>query len=1090
MNVRCPNCSAVFPAAIAANGVRQPIECPLCLLRFEPSGEETISLPEMPASPTGASAPSEDEFEAFGAPAPPLDTTTTVVPQSFRLGGPATAGPRATLPRGRPDPSMPPQRTSNTADSQEIDFNAADPSSAIDFSALLSDAVHAVEKPQGRSAFGRIGAPRAGAGAIEESILAGRVGAARPPQPLAPPPSDPDSLFEAAGSVPMARDDDLDVPVTPGRGDGSGPATRRLEPVSIRSKAKKATSSSGKGLVAVLLGVLGAGAAADFLGYGFMASKLWLPADPAATRKMGPVVSADLEKPLPLLDTQATYQAEIKRLQAVLVARPDDAAAQATLADRLLDLLERNPAVFDADPALRKDLDAAVARVPGVQPRLAVLDQLAAHGPGAEAAFGALVAPLDAGGLDDQAVAARARLVLFERRLEAGALATPGLTAAPEQDPLRLPPGNDIGIKAAAAQIAKLRPQFATAPNRIKLVLLDAALRDRLARYDAKDGEPDLVALLEPIAKAATDHIEARVLLASAHLEQSRLDQADGLTAEALRLAGDQLSPAWQRRVLLVQARIAGRRGDRSALVKTLQTSLLAIKQDELTTIRLARLLLAERRLDEGHKLLQTAKKEGLFKSVAFEVALVEYWLAVNRNEDALAELVEATRLYPDSVDLLYLRGQVEDKQQHSATARDYFTQVLAREPRHLRAILRLGELQGTAGRHDEALATLSSARKLIGDDEALLKLIAEELVLLRREVEARQVLSRLLEIQPDNRQYLLRAAQMDLKVGEVDRALGFLRQLRKLKALDREAAIQMAVALAGKGQPDEAAATLMPFAEQAPTDIVLNTAAGRFLIDSKDYDRAQTVLGRATSLANGKSGEALFQFGRLAFRRGEVDQGISRMKQAIDVDGLAHEYRFELARSLFDLLEQVGARGLAVVELQTIAGGAEMYDKAGRKVTYLADVHRMLARHFSELHRYPNALPHLREVRRLAPNDVDALVQLGKALHLTGSPEAADVLRRVLRHRPGDGPAALYLGLHALAKGRSSEALAWLQQAAQGGSGGLAEAWYHVALIQKERGQDVPALKAVEQYLRQAPADEPYRKDAEGLRRSLGGGR
>jgi tetratricopeptide (TPR) repeat protein len=309
---------------------------------------------------------------------------------------------------------------------------------------------------------------------------------------------------------------------------------------------------------------------------------------------------------------------------------------------------------------------------------------------------------------------------------------------------------------------------------------------------------------------------------------------------------------------------------------------------------------------------------------------------------------------------------------------------------------------------------------------------------------------------------------------------------LRDQKALDREAAVQMALALADKRSFAEAAQVLEPFADQAPTDIELNALIGRLYIDVSALDRATVYVQRAVQTANGKSAEALFQYGRLAFKRGDVSQGISRMKQAIDTDRLAHQYRFELAKFLLDVKGDAKARKVAIDELETIVRSAEGLAKADRPVQNLAEVHRQLARGFMEEHDYQKAAKNLELATELVPSDLEGRAELGKALYYLRDERAGPVLRSVLSRKPGDGKASLYLALHLLGKRRPAEALPLLQSAAQTGDVRFAEAWFHMALIQKERENLQQALRDVEQYLERGPRDGTYRGDAESLRRTL----
>jgi len=1047
-------------------------------LRFQTGGEETISLPQAPGP--GAVAPLDDEFEHFGAPVQHVKTV---------------AFSQSTRPSEPPRSIEPTQTASSRPPSEvvEIGFSTPDQSEGIDFNALLADAVESpparsptLAEPTRASPFGRISQPRGGAGASDDITL----GAVKPLSPTtsaatvsAPLPGAAADDFDAMFDLPVAAAtdgefEDISVGLSAGAEDVPEPVVVRRPPPRVRPARRPSGPSRPLRAVAValVLFAVGLGIAAQFMGYGWFASKLWLTHDDATSRARSRARTDTMLKDVHLLDTRASYREEIKRLEQIVSVWKSDKEAHAALLDRYLDLLEREPVFLHAEAALAKGLEAELAR--GIVPkRLDILRKLAA-GEVAEAAT--LAAELRTGTVDDVGVFVRLRLAAQEQQLREQSLTNPGLTSAAQRDPLRADTAADAGLAEARKALASIQEAAARAPNAMKFKVLDATLHDRMGEY------AEAIALLETITPTVPEHVDARLTLASSYLESSHLERADTLVAEAMHIATD-VAPdkLRQQEAWLVTARIAAKRGSNEALIKALQAALLANPADELSTLRLGRLLMAEKRGDEAHRLFAAGKSLG-FKSIAFEVALVEHWLYINRSEDALAEIVEATKLYPNSVDLLYLRGQVEDKQSHFATARDYFSQVIAREPRHQRAIARLAELQSAAGRHDEALATLNAAQAKLGDDEDILRRISEELEALGRGDEARKILDILLKIAPDNRTYLLRAAQLDLKVGETERALSFLQRLRKNHALNRDAGLQLARALAQKGRADEAAATLTPFAEQEPNDVALNTQAGAFLIDAKDYDRAATALQRATTVANGRDAQALFQFGRLAFRRGDPTLGVQRIKQAIALDASAPEFHLELAKSLFDIKGLPDARKLAVAELETLLASETAYAKAGRALPDPTVVHALLARALFEDHRYAQAIDHLRAVTVRHPDDAEAMVQLGRALYYGGRPDAAITLRDALRLRPADGTAALYLGLLALKTDQSSEAMRWLHMAAQTHRRDTAEAWYHLALIHKDRAQYGSANNALTGYFADAAADDPYRKDAQALQRAV----
>ena len=377
---------------------------------------------------------------------------------------------------------------------------------------------------------------------------------------------------------------------------------------------------------------------------------------------------------------------------------------------------------------------------------------------------------------------------------------------------------------------------------------------------------------------------------------------------------------------------------------------------------------------------------------------------------------------------------------------------------------------------------------------EKIVERMARELSTLERLPESRKLYGILLKKQPSNREYLLNAARLDLAAGRTDQALGYLRALRDDSALDREGAMQLALALASKGKPGEAASTLLPFAEKEPTNMRLNTQTGKYLLDSDDIDRAVTFLKRAYTISRRQGGDpdTLFEYGRLAFRQGEVSKGSNRLQLAIKGDPRAHRYRFELARFLLkaDPERHETAHKVAVEQLRYLILHAERWAETNNPIKYLDDVHRHLATHYVHEQRFEKALPHLRRTLELSADDVETRVKLGTALFQVNHADAEMVLRQVIRQRPNDAQAALYLGLVSLTKNQSSEALKWFNRAVESANPKVAEAHYQLALIHRDRKQLNTARRHLKLFLKRASEDHIFRQDAAGLMKALRSGK
>ncbi len=1103
MNVRCPHCSAIFPAAVPGDGSGVQVECPLCLYKFEARGELTVSAPQWASQPVAEVRPgNEDEFERFGGPA--RGQTSTGIASLANRGTSAT--PTVTLGSQR----------GTISGAHTIDAGADD----IDFESLLGDALDAVDKRERprTSAFQRIALTRSGTSQGTDDIHA-REEPAAPSMRVNVPGTTGAGAIGYGHSNPFEDGDEAPlpgiVPLGSGNGDpfasglddslfdanampstdfgaddfGGGQAEPFARPRPQPIKLGKQPETAGKGkkgkgglpsitfdhLLATAMVIAGIGVAMDYAGMGLFGRDLYWPASKPAPIKVERPVPKDLATPVQLLDTRETYESELARLDRIAAIRPDDAENRSLLERRWLDLMERFPESLLEDADLNKRLAPQMEQL--ATPRRKVLDAIAKMElDNADA----LLAGLKLSDPDDAGTAARFYLRRFVRKLNRQALQSPGLTAAAEVDPLRLPGRDDPDLQQARKILAPILAGGKAGQSAYKLLTLDAELAERLGQLDG------LVPQLEAVTTKARDHLESRLQLASVHLELGHLDQAKGLLAVAKDVAERTKRPQAAVAIGQVEARIAARLGDRAAMISALAPLLALTPTDELLTVRLGRLYLAEKRTQDAQTLLVKGQAENSFSSIAFEVVLVELWLQINRPEDALEEIKRASAKHPESIELIYVRGQVEDKQQHYATARDLFAEVLAKQPQHLRAALRLAELQTTAKRYDEALATLMRTRQAVGDEETLVRMTADALLALKRLPEARQTVDMLLTLQPDNRQYLLLAARLDLEQGKTEQALTYLRKLRQQKNLDKEAAVAMAKALAQRGDKEEAAETITPFADAEPNSVELNTLAGTLQLDAGRHDRAATLLARAVAASAGKVAEPQFQWGRLAFATGETNAGVMRVRQSIALDPLAHEYRFELAQQLLRLTTDKASRALAMDELRAIVGGAAGFEAQGRPVRYLAEVHKLLARALLKENRFAMAVPALRAALALNSGDLDSKTELGRALYMMGKEEGIEALRSVLRARPNDPKAALYLALHLVREGKQSEAMTYLHRAAASGEAEYAEAFYHLALLYKERSEPVRAFKLLGDYLDKSRPSDPYRKDAESVRRAL----
>ncbi|HEY3215245.1 MAG TPA: tetratricopeptide repeat protein [Candidatus Eisenbacteria bacterium] len=107
------------------------------------------------------------------------------------------------------------------------------------------------------------------------------------------------------------------------------------------------------------------------------------------------------------------------------------------------------------------------------------------------------------------------------------------------------------------------------------------------------------------------------------------------------------------------------------------------------------------------------------------------------------------------------------------------------------------------------------------------------------------------------------------------------------------------------------------------------------------------------------------------------------------------------------------------------------------------------------------------RRALELAPDHVDARVNLGRLAHQAGDPVAAEAsYRRALDLRPGDVTATFNLGVALEDLGRRGEALAAYQQAIASDPD-FPDAHYNLARLYEQLGRDQDALRHLQIYRR-----------------------
>ena len=142
---------------------------------------------------------------------------------------------------------------------------------------------------------------------------------------------------------------------------------------------------------------------------------------------------------------------------------------------------------------------------------------------------------------------------------------------------------------------------------------------------------------------------------------------------------------------------------------------------------------------------------------------------------------------------------------------------------------------------------------------------------------------------------------------------------------------------------------------------------------------------------------------------------------------------------------------------------------------------HNNLAAALDRQGRFAEAERHYRAALRLAPRQLESQINLANLRARQGQADAIDVLRAIVRDKPGHARARYSLADALLSNGHPDEAAAEAAEALRRDPS-MAEAWYLIGRVRYEQGRRDEAVQALGAFLAGWPADDAHRRAAADL--------
>lgn len=390
----------------------------------------------------------------------------------------------------------------------------------------------------------------------------------------------------------------------------------------------------------------------------------------------------------------------------------------------------------------------------------------------------------------------------------------------------------------------------------------------------------------------------------------------------------------------------------------------------------------------------------------------------------------EASRYTPNNRIIFTFLADAQERAGNSEAAAAALARILDLDPSDVDTRIRLAELVGRQGDHEEALAVLEEAVSGQERDPRLRYLRARELFFLDRAEEALSLTEELLEENPGRR---LQRFVTDLRaralasVGRTDEAFRELARLLDLDPGNTDLVRQVAAQLTAGAPPEEAREMLSAFIERHRARALEEEEVARSLeaarvaltgiyVSQEEWDLAVAVL------------EPLLESERETLRV----NGLLHLAEVLHLSGRPGEAQ-RLLKKNHDEVPEATAKRVQLFLLSEEPGKArKLLRKAAREHSLESSLGAVQAFHGEEL--WEETLEPLEQITERHPRSLPAHFMLGSARERSGDVEgAARAFRAALEIEPDDPQTLNYLGYMWADRGENLEqALKMIRRAVQ----------------------------------------------------------
>ncbi len=271
-------------------------------------------------------------------------------------------------------------------------------------------------------------------------------------------------------------------------------------------------------------------------------------------------------------------------------------------------------------------------------------------------------------------------------------------------------------------------------------------------------------------------------------------------------------------------------------------------------------------------------------ENLEYRQTLAGIYITSGQFNEAAKEYSEIVRRDSGNVNALYALAQLTERTR-PMQALQLYQKILDRSGPSWEVLLQVAQLNSILQRFDAAANAFEQMTKLDPSNSALKQNLAETYVRAGKPEKAQEILSDLLEKNPDNVELNISSAELFLQQNDWKNAEPYLLKILKNDSLDADTRFRIGIAYYSQALKDS---LLLPktlelfknFSKAFPNDWRALLYTGVLYRTTKNDSSAREYLTKATQIAS-KNPEAWWQLGWLHFDRQNFNEAVEVMEKA-----------------------------------------------------------------------------------------------------------------------------------------------------------------------------------------------------------------